>query len=180
VNPSRPLDAYLVAEFRTPEALVAAARALREAGHRGLDTYTPYPVIAVEEALGLRRSPVPRYALAGGLLGAAGGYVMQWWTNAVDFPINVANRPPHSPPAFIPITFELGVLFSAFAIFFGLMALFRLPRLHHPVFEAESFRSASVDAFWVGLEIDPGRAGELETELRRMGATHVSVVEARR
>src|SRR6266567_7111788 len=102
--------AYLLAEFKDDQALLAAARRLRELGHRRLDAHSPYPVHGIDEALGLRKSRIPLIALVGGVAGAVGGYVMQWWMNGVDFVINVGNRLPHSPPTNIPITFETGVL----------------------------------------------------------------------
>jgi hypothetical protein len=109
--------------------------------------------------------------------GAVTGYALQWWTVGVDWPLNVGNRPPHSPPAFIPVTFELGVLMSALAIFFGLLfAYFRFPRVHHPVFEVEAFRSATIDGLWLSAEVDGTQAEAIATDLRGLGARQVSIV----
>lgn len=168
---------YVVAEFAEERALLAAARALRGQGLAELDLHSPVPLHGADEALGLRRSVVPRIALGAGLVGAASGYLMQWWMVGVDFPINVGNRPPHSPPAFVPITFELGVLLAALGIFLGLFALWGLPRLHHPVFEVEAFRSASVDGLWLSAAVAPDRAEAVVAELRGLGARQVEVVE---
>jgi hypothetical protein len=89
----------------------------------------------------------------------------------------VGVRPPHSPPAFIPVTFELGVLFASLAIFLGLLfAYFRFPRVHHPVFELEAFRSASIDALWLSAEVDSAQAETVAAELHRLGAHHVAIV----
>ena len=167
---------WVLAQFETPEALLQAARAAREKGYVGLDAYTPFPLNGMDEALGLRRSRVPLIALAGALLGIATAYSFQLYTNGYDFPLNVANRPPHSLPAFIPITFELAVLFSALFIFFGLMALSRLPQPYHPAFEVEAFRSASTHAFWLSVETDAGQAGGVEEQLRSCGASEISQV----
>jgi len=147
------MKAYVLGEFEREHALLAAARALREKGHRSvapqgapntergfaapitLDLHSPYPLHGSDEALGLRRSTVPLVALVAGITGAVSGYLLQWYVNAFDWPINVGNRPPHSAPAFIPVTFELGVLFASLAIFGGLLfGYFRFPRVHHPVF----------------------------------------------
>jgi Alternative complex III, ActD subunit len=88
----------------------------------------------------------------------------------------VGNRPPHSPPAFIPVTFELGVLCAALSIFFGLLfAYFRFPRVHHPVFEVEAFRSASIDGLWLAAEVGPNEAESVAGELRNLGARQVSI-----
>ena len=169
---------YVLGEFPDDHALLAAARALRADGRgSGLDLHTPYPVHGAEEALGLRRSTVPLVALIGGVTGAITGYLLQWYTVGFDWPLNVGNRPPHSPPAFIPVTFELGVLFAALSIFFGLLfAYFRFPRVYHPVFEVEEFRSASIDGLWLSAAVPDDRAEEVAAALRRMGASAVSVV----
>lgn len=168
---------WVVAEFPAEAPLLEAARALRDAGHADLDLHSPVPLHGADEALGLKRSIVPRIALVAGLAGAGGGYLLQVWTVAIDWPLNVGGRPPHSPPAFIPVTFELAVLFAALAIFFGLFVLWGMPRLHHPVFEVEAFRSATVDGLWLSAGVEPARVEAVRAELARLGARRVEVVE---
>jgi hypothetical protein len=171
------MRAYVLGEFEREHALLDAARTLRARGEAKLDIHSPYPLHGTDEALGLKRSTVPLVALIAGVTGAATGYFIQWYMVAFDWPINVGNRPPHSAPAFIPVTFELGVLFAALAIFFGLLGgYFGFPRTHHPVFEVEAFRSASIDALWLSAEVDGKDAEPLAEELRRLGARHVSIV----
>ncbi len=171
------MKAVVLGEFEREHALLDAARALRAKGHLEVDLHSPYPLHGADEALGLRRSTVPLVALVAGVGGAVGGYLLQWWTVGVDWPLNVGNRPPHSPPAFIPVTFELGVLFAALAIFGGLLfGYFGFPRVHHPVFEVEAFRSASIDALWLSAEVEGAQAEPLAQELRRLGARQVSIV----
>jgi hypothetical protein len=171
------VNAYVLGEFAEERAILEAARALREKGHSGLDLHSPYPLHGAEEALGLKRSTVPLVTLLAGVTGAVSGYLLQWYTVAHDWPLNVGNRPPHSAPAFIPVTFELGVLFAALTIFLGLLfAYFRFPRIHHPVFEVEEFRSASIDALWLSAAVGPADAEAVAAELRRLGARQVSVV----
>ena len=172
---------FVLGEFREPEACVEAARNLRQGGVGGLDAYSPYPLHGIEDALDLPRSKVPLVALTGGILGASGGYLMQWWMNGVDWPINVGNRPPHGFWTNIPITFECGILLAVLSIFFGaIFGFFQLPRPYHPVFESEQFRSASLDAFWISAEADDEeQAAGLEEKLRQAGAGRVhTVVEA--
>jgi hypothetical protein len=172
------MTSTVLAEYRSDRALLEAARQMRARGHADLDLHTPYPLHGAEEVLGLRRSPVPLICLAGGLGGALTGYLLQWLTVGVDFPINVGGRPPQSAPAFVPITFELGVLAAALFIFLGLMVLFGFPRLYHPVFEAEAFASAAVDGLWLAVAADPGQAERVAVELRSLGAVQVTVVSA--
>jgi hypothetical protein len=169
---------WVLAEFEREGAILAAARALRGAGVTSLDIHSPYPLHGTDEALGLKRSTVPLVTLVAGVTGAVSGYLLQYGTVAFLWPLNVGGRPPHSPPAFIPVTFELGVLFASLAIFLGLLfAYFRFPRIHHPVFELEAFRSASIDALWLSAEVESGRAAAVGEELRRLGARHVAVVQ---
>jgi hypothetical protein len=172
------MKAWVLGEFEGEAALLEAARTLR--GRRTaarLDLHSPYPLHGSDEALGLRRSTVPLVALGAGVTGAVSGYLLQWWTVGVDWPLNVGNRPPHSPPAFIPVTFELGVLFAALAIFGGLLfGYFRLPRVHHPVFEVEAFRSATIDGLWLSAEVDGAEAEAIASDLRALGARQVSIV----
>jgi hypothetical protein len=100
---------------------------------------------------------VPTLVLLAGIAGVCLAYGMMYFMNKVDFPINVANRPPHSAPAFIPITFELMVLLGGTTAFFGLMALLKLPQPYHPIFEWDSFGRASVDGFFLSVEVGRGR-----------------------
>jgi hypothetical protein len=142
---------WVVAEFGDGPALLQAALAMRERGYADVDTHSPYPLHGGEAALGLRRSRVPLIAGAGALAGLLTGYGLQVFSNAIDWAINVGGRPPHSPPTNVPITFELTVLACAFSIFFGLLLLMRLPQPYHPVFESESFRSATTHGFWISV-----------------------------
>ena len=172
---------FVLGEFSKPEACVEAARTLHAQGVSGLDAYSPYPLHGIDEALELPPSKVPLVALVGGLLGVAGGYVMQWWMNGVDYPINVGNRPPHGFWTNIPITFECGILLAVLAIFFSsIFGFFQLPRTYHPVFESEQFRTASLDRFWISAETgDEAAIADLEAKLRAAGATRIhTVVEA--
>lgn len=169
---------WVLGEFRSGEAALAAIRRLRDQGRRDLDTYSPYPIEGVSEALGLRPSWVRVIGLVAGLVGAVFAYWLQWFCNAADFPINVGGRPLHAYPSFIPITFETTVLFASLAIFFSLMFIYRFPQVHHPVFEVDAFQSASVDGFWVSVTTKSEQeAREVAASLRSLEAAQVSMVE---
>ncbi|MCY1046944.1 DUF3341 domain-containing protein [Corallococcus sp. bb12-1] len=169
---------WVLGEFGSSEALVAALKGLRARGFDGLDAYTPFPVEETFEALGLKRSKLPVLALLAGLGGAGFAYLTQWFTNAVDYPLNVGSRPLHSVPTNLPITFELAVLSAALMIFGALMALFGFPHVTHPVFELESFRSASIDGFWASVTVDGDTrsSSSVEEAMCELGARQVSVV----
>ncbi len=142
----------LVAEFETPEELIEAARSVRAAGYRQIDAYTPFPVEGLSEALGQRRSPLPLIVLIGGLSGAFGGFALQTVGMVYDYPWIIAGRPYFSWPAFIPITFETGILLAALSAVIGMLVLNRLPRPYHPVFSTPGFRRASIDRFFLCIE----------------------------
>lgn len=166
----------VLGEFTTPEAMIAAIVALRERGYRRIDAFSPYPVHGAEEAAGMPRSPLGWIVFPLGLLGAGVAYLLQWYCNAFDYPLNVGGRPPHSAPAFIPITFEMGVLSAAVGGLITYFALTQLPELWSPVFEVEGFERASIDRFWVGVDArDPGfdRLG-VEQALTELGASRVA------
>jgi len=106
----------------------------------------------VSEALGLHHSRLPLLVLLGGITGACAGLALQYWTSAIDYPINVGGRPFFSVPAFIPIIFECTVLFAAFAAVIGMLGLNGLPMPYHPLFNAPRFALASRDRFFMCIE----------------------------
>jgi len=169
---------FVLAEFATGEALLEGTHKIREGGHKNLDTHTPFPLHGLERALGLGRPLIPAIVLGGAIAGACIAYAMIYYMNVFDWPLNVANRPPHGPPANIPITFELAVLLAGSSSFFGFFTLARLPRPYHPVFESEAFLRASIDAFFLSIELPPGEPADgALAEARAAGAVHVELVE---
>ncbi len=171
------MRSWILGEFADEHQLLDAARELSQEGRGRVETYSPFPLDGASQAIGLKRSRLPKLALGFGLGGAAAAYLIQWFANAVNWPLNVGGRPPHSAPSFIPITFESGVLISAFAIFFGLWLLLGLPQPYHPVFEVEAFRRASLDGLWLSVEAEQPSLGEQVAErLRALGARQVSIV----
>ena len=144
----------IMAEFAEPEQLLRAARAAYQAGYRKMDAYSPYAVEGVAEAIGFTKTRVPLIVLLGGICGALTAYGMQWYSAVIDYRLNVGGRPPHSWPAFVPITFELTVLFAAIAGLVGMLALNGLPKPYHPVFNAPEFKLASQTRFFLCIEAD--------------------------
>ncbi len=142
----------VVAEFKDQDALLAAATQARAHGYRRVEGYSPYPVEGLAEALGHGPTLVPLFTLLGGICGGLGGYFMEWYSMAIDYPLNIGGRPLNSWPSFIPITFELTVLIAALSALISMLALNGLPRPYHPVFNAPGFEHASVDRFFLCIE----------------------------
>ena len=173
---TRPPTYGLMAEFDNPSDAVAAARRVHDEGYRRVDAFSPYPVEELSEAIGVHKTLI---VLVGGLLGGSLGYLMQFYIEVIDFPINVGGKPYHSWPAFIPITFECTVLGAALFAVFGMLALNGLPEPYHPVFNAPNFALASRDRFFVLVESrDPKFDRERTAEfLRSLGPLEVTDVE---
>ena len=131
----------LVAQFDGPEALVAAARRVREAGYRQWDTHSPFPVHGMDRAMGIRPTVLPWLVLGAGLAGTVIAIVFQWWANGFDYPIVASGKPLWALPANIPVAFELIVLFSALTAFGGVMVLNRLPQFWHPALHGRAVRA---------------------------------------
>ncbi len=161
---NRPTSLYgLMAEFVEPSQILEATRAAWNQGYRAMDAYTPYPVAGLPAALGLKRNYIPSVVFVGGLVGATFGFVMQYYTMAIDYPLNVGGRPYNSWPVFIPITFEVLVLVAAFSAFLSMLFLNGLPRPHHPVFNVPGFERASQDRFFLCIEATDAKFDLLET-----------------
>jgi hypothetical protein len=143
----------VMAQFHTPEHLLAAANRAYAAGYRNMDAYSPMPIEGLAEAVGFRRNWVSTIVLCCGLCGGAGGFGLLWWISVIAYPHNIAGRPFNSWPAYIPITFECTVLLAALSAVIGMLALNKLPMPYHPVFNVESFaKRASVDRFFLCIE----------------------------
>jgi hypothetical protein len=169
----------LMAEFDRPEDLVTATERAYQEGYRVMDAYTPFPVEGLTEALHMPSSRLPLIVLGGGILGAAAGYGMQYYASVIDYPLNVGGRPLHSWPLFVPITFELAILFAAFAAVLGMLALNGLPQPYHPVFNVPHFEMASRSHFFLAIEARDPRFHPEETRrfLESLGANLVSEIE---
>ena len=169
----------VIAQFESPAALIEAARQARAAGYRKMDAFTPYPIEELAHALELPRTKLPILVFAGGAIGCATGLAMQWFATAVHYPLNVGGRPLASWPSYIPITFELTVLFAAFAAVLGMLGLNGLPMPYHPVFNVPGFALASRDRFFLCIEaadplFDPPKTKDF---LASLGAREVMEVE---
>jgi Ni/Fe-hydrogenase subunit HybB-like protein len=169
-----------LALFDGPAALLSAATRLRAAGYRYLDAYSPFPVHGLGRALGLKRSKVPLFTLAGGIFGLCFAQWIQWYQSAHAYPLIVGGKPLNSPEAFVPITFETMILYAAFGAVAGMILLSGLPHLYHPVFRGQSFSRASNDGFFLVVEARDPRFDARQTTslLADVGGTEVEVLRS--
>lgn len=142
----------LMAEFEDPDALLAASQKVTDAGYSDFDAYTPFPIEGLGEAVGHKRSPIPLLVFGGGLTGALTAFGMMWSSAVIFYPVNAGGRPLNSWPAFIPITFELTILFAALTAVVSMFFFNRLPMPYHPVFNVPEFQRASQDRFFLCIE----------------------------
>src|SRR5438105_5025624 len=108
-----------------------------------MDAYTPFPVEHLAEELGFHHTALPLIVLIGGLIGCGGGFLLQYWISAVDYPLNIGGRPLNSWPSFIPVTFELTILCAALFAVLGMLGLNGLPMPYHSLFNSPRFALAS-------------------------------------
>ncbi len=172
------LYGYLV-EFDTAADIYHAAEKVREQGYQNWDVHTPFPVHGMDSAMGIRRTSIPWLVFGGGAAGCAIAFLLQWWTNAFDYPIIVSGKPLFSVPANIPIVFELIVLFSALTAVGALLAFNGFPQLYHPLFNSERFKQVTRDKFFISVESSDPKFDEHKTKefLSSLGGAAVEAVE---
>lgn len=169
----------VMAEFETVDSLVAAAAKVRDAGYRKWDAHSPYPVHGLDEAMGIRRTILPLIVFGAGLTGAGLAVLMQWWMNAVDYPLIISGKPFFSLPANVPIIFETTVLLSAGTAVLAMLALNNLPQWFHPVFRKDRFLKVTDNAFFIVIEAADPRFDPHETPgfLASIGGRNVEPLE---
>lgn len=175
---STPTIYGLTAEFVNPSELVAAANRARIAGYRNMDAYSPMPIEELNEALGLRKTRLPRLVLAGGLTGTALGMGLEYWASTIAYPMNVGGRPEFTWPSFIPVAYETTILGAALSAVIGMIVLNGLPQPYHPVFNAPRFHRASQDRFFLCIESADPQFDRQGTEqfLKSLGPQEVTEV----
>ena len=147
----------VVAEYTSVDTLLAACRRVRDAGYEKTDAFTPFPVHGIDKALGIKPTVLPWIVLGAGVTGTATALVMQVWMNAIDYPYIISGKPFLSLPAFMPVAFELTVLFASFGAFFGMWALNGLPRFSNPVFTDPRFDRVTDDRFFLYIDSKDGQ-----------------------
>jgi hypothetical protein len=169
----------ILASFSGPADLLEAAGLLRAAGYRRFDTYSPFPVHGMDKAMGLSRSKVPVFTLAGGMFGLAFAQSLQWYQSVIGYPLITGGKPLNSTESFVPISFETTILYASFGAIAGMLLLNGLPRLYHPVFRGRTFARATNDGFFLTVEaadpkFDPRKTRML---LEEIGGTRIKLLD---
>jgi len=169
--------AGILAEFDGPESLKAAARRLRDEGFTRWDAHSPFPIHGIDRAMGVRTTRLPWLVLGGGIAGVCGALLMQWWMNAINYPMVISGKPYFSLPANIPITFELLVLLSAFAAFGGALVFNLLPQFWHWTFSSRRFDRVTTDGFFISIDAGDAKFDQLAVRalLESLGAKTIEV-----
>jgi hypothetical protein len=169
----------LIATFETSADVYHAAKKVRDAGYRRWDCITPFPIHGLDKAMGLRRSIVPRYSLAGGITGFCTGMSLIWYTDAWDYALTVGGKPFFSPLFAFPVSYELTILFTAFATIGGMFFVNGLSKLYHPVLKYGNIRRGLDDLFFIVIEACDPRYNPAETRafLGEIGGRDIQELE---
>ncbi len=180
----------IMAEFETPAQITVAATKVHAAGYRFWDCHVPFPVHGLDKAMGVKRTILPFLVLGAGATGTTVAFCLQAFTNASSisiwalvwvsgYPFLISGKPLMSVPAWIPVIFELTVLFSALSAAGLMLFLNGLPRLSHPLLQNSRFRRATDDRFFVVIEARDPKFLRSKTEafLKTLGAKHIEAVE---
>jgi len=169
----------VLAEFDNVDAVMKAARTVRDAGFKRWDVHSPFPMHGIDNAMGIRPTILPWLVLGAGLTGLTVGAALIWYTNGFEYQFYSSGKPVLSVPTWIPIMFELTILFSALTAVFGMIGLNALPMLYNPLFKIERFRRATSDRFFVVIDATDPKFEELQVTqlLQSLDATAIERVE---
>ncbi len=157
--------------FLEEDTVVNAARKVREAGFTKFDAISPYPIHAMEEACGIKRSPIPYVTFIAGCVGLLAALALTYYTSVIDWPINIGGKPLFSLPAFIPIMFELTILFAALSSVGAFFYLCGMPKVDPPTID----KDLTCHKFAIFIpENDMGyNADRVEKMLKELGAVEI-------
>ena len=169
----------IIAAFETTPDIYHACEKVRDAGYTQWDAITPFPVHGLDAAMGIRRSKVPRISICGGIVGFCTGMSMIWWTGANDYPLIVGGKPLFSPMFAFPVSYELTILFTAFATIIGMFVVNGLPMHYHPVQKAPNLTRLLDDRFHIVIEANDPKYNAAATRafLEQIGGADIAELE---
>lgn len=168
----------IIGQFKNPAKLIDAAKKVREAGYEKYDCHSPFPIHGMDSAMGLKRSKLGWFVGMAAFIGTVSALILQGWTSTFSYPLVISGKPLFSYQAYVPITFALGVLLSAFTALIMMLILNGLPRLNHPVFNSDNFSQFSNDAFFISIEADDAKFEQEKaiSFLESLGATNCEIL----
>lgn len=169
----------IIASFEGPADLLHAAEKVRDAGYKKFDCHSPFPIHGMDEAMGLKPSPLGFIAAVGSLCVGGFAVLMQWWCSTIGYPIVTSGKPLFSFQAFVSITFELCILGAALFTVFGMFALNRLPTLYHPLFNSKRMETSGDDGFLLSIEAADPKFQLQQTQdlLKNAGGKNIEIIE---
>ncbi len=167
-----------MAEYADDNQLLDAARKVKDSGYTRIDAFAPFAIHGIDEALGIKPTVLPWFTLCAGFAGVTVALTMEYWMNAVSYPYIISGKPYASWPAFIPVAFELTVLFSAFTTLFAMLGLNGLPRFSSPMFANPKFDRTTDDRFflWIDSQDKYFNSEKVQSLLASTGALSVEEV----
>ena len=169
----------VLGEFKNPTELIRAAKKIRDMGYRQWDTHSPFPIHGMDEAMGLKPTKLGWIVFFSSMCGVLGAFFLQWWSSTQAYQLVISGKPLNSYPAFVPITFEGGILFAALSAVLGMFILNRLPMWYHGLFKSENFKRVTDDKFFISIEsTDPQYDSNfISSYFQKIGATSVEVIK---
>ena len=180
----------LAAEFSDTPGIYHAAEKVHAAGYKWFDCNVPFPVHGLDRAMGVKMTILPVLVFFGGLTGLILACCLQIFTNSlqldlwalvpvIGYQFDVSGKPLLGPAAFVPVAFEMTVLFAALTAVFGTFVLNKLPMFYHPVLKHPDLVRATDDRFYLVIEAkDPKfRLDEVEAFLHSLEPDCVIALE---
>jgi hypothetical protein len=166
-------------EVDNPHELIKLSKTVRESGYTNFDTYTPFPVHGIDKAMGIKPSILPWLSITGCFIGLTSAIALQYWTNGIDYALALSGKPYATLPAFIPVIFELTILFTAFFTVFGMFAINKLPTWNQPIFNLDSIKKATCSGFFLSISSEDKNFDEIKTKsfLNKQGGINIERIE---
>lgn len=159
--------------------MLKAATRVRDAGYKKFDCHSPFPIHGMDGAMGIKRSRLGYIVGTFAFIGFSGAILLQWWVGSVAYRLVISGKPFFSYQAYVPVTFALAVILSAFSALLAMLILNKLPRLNHPLFKSEIFQTLTDNGFFVSIEsVDPLFDKDKTAEfMKSIGADRIETVE---
>jgi hypothetical protein len=178
MNDETKKTSLILADFENPAKLLSAAEKMRDAGYKKFDCHSPFPIHGMDEAMGLRRSPLGWIVGVVAFIGLGAGFTLEWWASSVAYPLVISGKPYFSYQAYGPVAFAIMVLVSAFVSLLGMLALNKLPMLYHKIFDAKLATKISIDGFILSVTADDPKFDAVQTKafLKQIGGKDLEEV----